>query len=203
MPPHPFNPHLPTRQAHPPSPPSRLSSPNQAFLLLVPLAPPPIHPMSPPVSRNHQPSRHPRPRSHVLGAARALMPLSSLSAHHPLHPHSPRFSTRCEESGDREVQGTMLELLSQLDGFSSDDRIKVVAATNRADILDLALMRPERHGLIHPHSNPCHTVSHQVVAATNRADILDPALMRSGRLDRKIEFPHPTEEARARILQVR
>lgn len=26
--------------------------------------------------------------------------------------------------------------------------------------------------------------------------------MRSGRLDRKIEFPHPSEEARARILQV-
>ncbi len=42
----------------------------------------------------------------------------------------------------------------------------------------------------------------QVVAATNRIDILDPALLRSGRLDRKIEFPHPTEEARARILQM-
>lgn len=42
----------------------------------------------------------------------------------------------------------------------------------------------------------------QVIAATNRADILDPALMRSGRLDPKIEFPHPTKEARARILQV-
>lgn len=41
-----------------------------------------------------------------------------------------------------------------------------------------------------------------MIAATNRADILDPALMRSGRLDRKIEFPHPTEDARARILQV-
>lgn len=41
-----------------------------------------------------------------------------------------------------------------------------------------------------------------MIAATNRADILDPALMRSGRLDRKIEFPHPTEEARARILQI-
>ncbi|CAI5995070.1 unnamed protein product [Closterium sp. NIES-64] len=112
-------------------------------------------------------------------------------------PPSPPFSPFLHQVG------TMLELLSQLDGFSSDDRIKMVAATNRADILDLALMRPERHGLIHPHSNPCHTVSHQVVAATNRADILDPALMRSGRLDRKIEFPHPTEEARARILQVR
>ncbi|KAM3334765.1 hypothetical protein ACQJBY_029287 [Aegilops geniculata] len=70
-----------------------------------------------------------------------------------------------EVSGDREVQRTMLELLNQLDGFSSDERIKVIAATNRADILD-------------------------------------PALLRSGRLDRKIEFPHPTEEARARILQI-
>jgi hypothetical protein len=28
-------------------------------------------------------------------------------------------------SGDREVQRTMLELLDQLDGFNSDDRIKV------------------------------------------------------------------------------
>jgi ATP-dependent 26S proteasome regulatory subunit len=39
----------------------------------------------------------------------------------------------------------------------------------------------------------------QVIAATNRADILDPALMRSGRLDRKIEFPHPNEDARAKV----
>lgn len=31
-----------------------------------------------------------------------------------------------EVSGDREVQRTMLELLNQLDGFSSDDRIKVM-----------------------------------------------------------------------------
>jgi len=30
-----------------------------------------------------------------------------------------------ELSGDREVQRTMLELLNQLDGFSSEDRIKV------------------------------------------------------------------------------
>ena len=30
-----------------------------------------------------------------------------------------------EQSGDREVQRTMLELLSQLDGFSSDEKIKV------------------------------------------------------------------------------
>ncbi|CRK91871.1 CLUMA_CG005492, isoform A, partial [Clunio marinus] len=70
-----------------------------------------------------------------------------------------------EKAGDREVQRTMLELLNQLDGFSSTADIKVIAATNRVDILD-------------------------------------PALLRSGRLDRKIEFPHPNEEARARIMQI-
>ncbi|KXS11464.1 26S proteasome subunit P45 [Gonapodya prolifera JEL478] len=70
-----------------------------------------------------------------------------------------------DKSGDREVQRTMLELLNQLDGFSSDERVKVIAATNRVDILD-------------------------------------PALLRSGRLDRKIEFPAPNEEARARIVQI-
>jgi 26S proteasome regulatory subunit T5 len=68
-------------------------------------------------------------------------------------------------NNDREVQRTMLELLNQLDGFSSDTRVKVIAATNRPDILD-------------------------------------PALLRSGRLDRKIEFPIPNEEARMQVLQI-
>ncbi|KAE8773234.1 26S protease regulatory subunit 6A-like protein A [Hordeum vulgare] len=53
-----------------------------------------------------------------------------------------------------------------------------------------------------PLGRDCHLLAVRVIAATNRADILDPALLRSGRLDRKIEFPHPTEEARARILQI-
>ena len=42
----------------------------------------------------------------------------------------------------------------------------------------------------------------QVIAATNRPDTLDPALLRSGRLDRKIELPHPDEPARVRVLQI-
>ena len=36
-----------------------------------------------------------------------------------------------EKSGDREVQRTMLELLNQLDGFGSDDRIKVSFIHNK------------------------------------------------------------------------
>jgi len=59
----------------------------------------------------------------------------------------------------------MLELLNQLDGFTSDEAVKVIAATNRPDILD-------------------------------------PALLRSGRLDRKIEFPLPDEDGRAKIMQI-
>lgn len=31
---------------------------------------------------------------------------------------------------------------------------------------------------------------------------MDPALLRSGRLDRKIELPHPNEDARAKILRI-
>ena len=40
------------------------------------------------------------------------------------------------------------------------------------------------------------TQSIKVVMATNRIDILDPALLRPGRIDRKIEFPHPNEAVR-------
>ena len=34
-----------------------------------------------------------------------------------------------ETNGDREVQRTMLELLNQLDGFGSDENIKVLPLT--------------------------------------------------------------------------
>lgn len=48
------------------------------------------------------------------------------------------------KSSDSEVQRTMLELLNQLDGFEACNKIKVIMATNRIDILDPALLRPGR-----------------------------------------------------------
>lgn len=49
-----------------------------------------------------------------------------------------------DKTGDREVQRTMLELLNELDGFDVNDDIKIIAATNRVDILDPALLRSGR-----------------------------------------------------------
>lgn len=49
-----------------------------------------------------------------------------------------------DRTGDREVQRTMLELLNELDGFDVNDDIKIIAATNRVDILDPALLRSGR-----------------------------------------------------------
>jgi proteasome regulatory subunit len=47
-------------------------------------------------------------------------------------------------SGDREVQRTLMQLLSELDGFETRGQVAVLGATNRPDILDSALLRPGR-----------------------------------------------------------
>ena len=47
-------------------------------------------------------------------------------------------------SGDREVQRTLMQLLSELDGFDRRGDVKFIGATNRIDILDPALLRPGR-----------------------------------------------------------
>ncbi|MCP1661950.1 MAG: AAA family ATPase [Methanocalculus sp. MSAO_Arc1] len=47
-------------------------------------------------------------------------------------------------SGDREVHRTLMQLLAGMDGFESRGDVKIIGATNRIDILDIALLRPGR-----------------------------------------------------------
>lgn len=47
-------------------------------------------------------------------------------------------------SGEREVQRTFMQLLAEIDGFKPLGDIKIIAATNRKDILDPAILRPGR-----------------------------------------------------------
>jgi transitional endoplasmic reticulum ATPase len=52
--------------------------------------------------------------------------------------------TDISTSGEREVHRTLLQLLSELDGFNPRGDVKIIAATNRIDLLDPALLRPGR-----------------------------------------------------------
>ena len=47
-------------------------------------------------------------------------------------------------SGEREVNRTFMQLLSELDGFKHLGDVKIIGATNRIDILDRAIIRPGR-----------------------------------------------------------
>ena len=52
--------------------------------------------------------------------------------------------TESKTSGDAEVQRTMMQLLSEMDGFEERGDIRIIAATNRFDMLDRAILRPGR-----------------------------------------------------------
>ena len=76
-----------------------------------------------------------------------------------------RSEGRMRGMGNDEREQTLNQLLTELDGF--DDEHLVIC-----------------------------------LAATNRADTLDPALLRPGRLDRKIECPHPDRRQKRLVFQV-
>lgn len=55
-------------------------------------------------------------------------------------------STRTNDgtSGSAEVQRTLMQLLAEMDGFDNRGDVRIMAATNRVDMLDPALLRPGR-----------------------------------------------------------
>jgi proteasome regulatory subunit len=64
--------------------------------------------------------------------------------------------TESKTSGDAEVQRTMMQLLSEMDGFDDRGEIRIIAATNRFDMLDRAILRPGRFDRLIEVHNPDH-----------------------------------------------
>ncbi|MFW5924087.1 MAG: proteasome-activating nucleotidase Pan1 [archaeon] len=62
--------------------------------------------------------------------------------------------TDSKTSGDAEVQRTMMQLLSEMDGFDERGEVRIIAATNRFDMLDRAILRPGRFDRLIEVPNP-------------------------------------------------
>ena len=73
-----------------------------------------------------------------------------------------------------EREQTLNQLLVEMDGFSRTDSIVVVAATNRADVLDSALLRPGRFDRQVTVGNPDLKGREQILRVHTRKMALDP-----------------------------
>ncbi|PSP68302.1 peptidase [Halobacteriales archaeon QS_1_69_70] len=98
--------------------------------------------------------------------------------------------TESKTSGDAEVQRTMMQLLSEMDGFEDRGQISIIAATNRFDMLDRAILRPGRFDRLIEVPKPehegremifeIHTRDMNVADAVDFGDIADVAAQASG-----------------------
>ena len=85
--------------------------------------------------------------------------------------------TESKTSGDAEVQRTMMQLLSNMDGFENRGNIRIIAATNRFDMLDEAILRPGRFDRLIDVPKPDETARERIfdihTRGMNLADDID------------------------------
>jgi proteasome regulatory subunit len=84
-------------------------------------------------------------------------------------------STRTDSktSGDAEVQRTMMQLLSEMDGFEDRGEVRIIAATNRFDMLDRAILRPGRFDRLIEVPKPDHEARERILEIHTREMNLD------------------------------
>ena len=71
-------------------------------------------------------------------------------------------------SGSAEVQRTLMQLLAEMDGFDNRGDVRIMAATNRADMLDPALLRPGRFDRLIEIPLPDKDSRHQILKIHSR-----------------------------------
>ena len=71
-------------------------------------------------------------------------------------------------SGSAEVQRTLMQLLAEMDGFDNRGDVRIMAATNRADMLDPALLRPGRFDRLIEIPEPDPTARLQILKIHSR-----------------------------------
>jgi len=79
-------------------------------------------------------------------------------------------------AGHDEREQTLKQLLTCLDGFTPTSRVVVIAATNRSDVLDRALLRPGRFDLRLRLDPPDSAARAAILAIHTRGKPLDPAV---------------------------
>jgi cell division protease FtsH len=76
--------------------------------------------------------------------------------------------------GNDEREQTLNQILTEMDGFTGSEGVVVLAATNRAEILDAALLRPGRFDRRVTVSPPDLTGRRQILAVHSRGVPIDP-----------------------------
>lgn len=93
--------------------------------------------------------------------------------------------------GNSEREQTLNQLLTEMDGFNADDNVVILAATNRPESLDPALLRPGREAILQAHAKKVvlgddvdfHTIARMAAGASGAelANIVNEAALRAVR----------------------